>query len=163
MVAFEDETWTELLPTLWKCWYLRGKQPEVPTPGRNKRINVFITLDFARGELIWSIHRRRRSREFKYHLRKVMKYAKRTRYRRIVLILDNSPIHRSRETKKFLNRRRDFLKGFGLPKYSPNLNEVERINKGLKRDVCANVFYGNLKELEKAVRRYFRNYITKFR
>ena len=48
MVAFEDETWAELLPKLWKCWYLKGKQLEVETPGVNKRINVFITLDFRR-------------------------------------------------------------------------------------------------------------------
>jgi hypothetical protein len=66
MVAFEDETWVELLPKLWKCWYLKGKQLGVETPGINKRLNVFITLDFASGRLVYSIHRKRRSKEFKY-------------------------------------------------------------------------------------------------
>ena len=137
MVAFEDETWVELLPKLWKCWYLRGKQLEVKTPGINKRINVFITLDFGSGKLIYSIHRRRRSREFKYHLRKLMEYAKQGRFKRIVLIMDNSPVHRSVESGRFLERNSDFLKVFNLPSYSPNLNEVEPINRQLKRDVCA--------------------------
>ncbi|MCQ8897894.1 MAG: transposase [Hadesarchaea archaeon] len=79
------------------CWYLKGRQLEVETPGINKRLNVFITLDFASGQLVHSIHRRRRSREFKYHLSKVMKYAKRKGFKRVILILDNSPVHRSEE------------------------------------------------------------------
>ena len=138
MVAFEDETWVELLPKLWRCWYLKGKQLEVGTPGMNKRVNVFITLDFASGRLVYSIHRKRRSREFKYHLKKLMKYAKLEKYKRIVLIADNCPVHRSVETKRFLKGNDRSLKVFNLPSYCPNLNEVEHINRQLKRDVCAN-------------------------
>ena len=158
MVAFEDETWTELLPKLWKCWYLKGKQMEIKTPGVNKRINVFITLDFAPGKLIYSIHQKRRSREFKYHLRKLMKYAKRRRFKRIVLIVDNSPVHRSAESRRFLKRNSGFLKVFRLPRYSPNLNKVEPVNRQLKRDVCANWYHDNLKDLGKAVREYLSHY-----
>jgi len=160
MVAFEDETWAELLPILWKCWYIKGEQLEIETPGINERVNIFITLDFASGKLIYSIHRRRRSREFKYHLNKVMKYARRKEFRRIVLILDNSPVHRSVESREFLGRNRRFLKVFNLPSYSPNLNEVEGINRQLKRDVCANLYYENVKELTKVVREYFKGYDT---
>lgn len=165
MVAFEDETWTELLSKLWKCWYLKGKQLEIPTPGRNKRLNIFITLDFAADRLIYSIHRRRRSKEFKYHLRRLMNYAKRRKYRRAIVILDNSPIHRSTESRRFLKRNSNFLKIFKLPEYSPNLNEVENINRQLQRDVCANWHHANLKELGKSVRGYLKNYLNtvKFR
>lgn len=158
MVAFEDETWVELLPKLWKCWYLKGKQLEVETPGINERANVFISLDFASDRLVYSIHRRRRSREFKYHLRKLIAYAIRRRFKRVVLIMDNSPVHRSAESRKFLERNSSFLRVFNLPSYSPNLNEVERVNRRLKRDVCANVYYENLKELRKTVREYLKNY-----
>jgi hypothetical protein len=161
MVAFEDETWAELLPTLWKCWYLRGEQLRAPTPGINRRINVFITLDFATGRLIYSIHRKRRSKEFKYHIRKLMRHAKWKGYNRVIVILDNSPIHRSAESRKFLVHHRSFLKVFKLPKYSPNLNVVERINRRLKRDVCANTFFDNLKELERATRKYLRDLDSK--
>lgn len=158
MIAFEDETWVELLPKLLKCWYLEGKQLEVETPGINKRINVFITLDFASEKMIYSIHRRRRSREFKYHLNKLMRCARRRRFKRIVMIMDNSPVHRSAESKRFLKRNGRFLKVFNLPKYSPSLNEVEHINRQLKRDVCANVYHENPKELRRATSRYLENY-----
>ena len=157
MVAFEDETWTELLPKVWKCWYLRGEQLEIPTPGRNKRINIFITLNFPTGKIFYSTHRRRRSREFKYHLGKLMRQARRRRLKRVVLIIDNSPIHKSAESRKFLKKYSDFLKVFRLPKYSPNLNEVEKVNRQLQRDVCANLFHGNPKNLTKTVRNYLRN------
>ncbi len=164
MVAFEDETWAELLPKLWKCWYIKGKQLEIETPGINERINVFITLDFAGGELIYSIHQRRRSREFKYHLRKVMERARKGRFKRVILIADNSPVHRSVESRRFLRKNTGFLKVLNLPSYSPNLNEVEGVNRQLKRDVCANWHYGNLKDLGRVVREYLKNYTTvKFR
>jgi len=156
MVAFEDETWVELLPK-FKCWYLKGKQLEVETPGINKRMNVFITLDFASSKLVYSIHKRRRSREFKYHLKKLMRYAKRRRFKRIILIADNAPIHRSAESRRFLERNRRFLKVFNLPSYSPNLNEVEHINRQLKKDVCANFCHENLKDLGGAVREHLKS------
>jgi transposase len=156
MVAFEDETWVELLPKLWKCWYLKGKQLRVETPGINKRLNVFITLDFASGRLVYSIHRKRRSKEFKYHLSKVMNYAKRKKFKRIILIMDNSPVHRSEESKRFLKRNRRFLKVFNPPSYSPSLNEVENINRQIKRDVCANVCYEDIRNLSSAVRKYLK-------
>lgn len=158
MVAFEDETWVELLPKLWKCWYLKGKQLEIETPGINERLNVFITLDFAAGELIYSIHRRRRSREFKYHLRKVMERSRKRRFKRVILIVDNSPVHRSAESRRFLKKNTNFLKVFSLPPYSPSLNEVEGVNRQLKRDVCANWHYGNLKDLGRVAREYLKNY-----
>jgi hypothetical protein len=44
-----------------------------------------------------------------------------------------------------------------LPKRSPNLNPVEtRVNRNLKKGVCANHNYGTEENLVKAVRRYLR-------
>jgi len=44
-----------------------------------------------------------------------------------------------------------------LPKRSPNLNPVEtRVNRNLKKDVCANHNYGTEENLTNAVRRYLR-------
>ena len=64
----------------------------------------------------------------RFHLKKLMKYARLEKYKRIVLIADNCPVYRSVETKRFLKRNRS-LKVFNLPSYSPNLNEVEHINR----------------------------------
>ena len=57
----------------------------------------------------------------------------------------------------------NWIKDFGvltvifLPKRSPNLNPVEtRVNRNLKKDVCANHNYPTEENLTNAVRRYLR-------
>ena len=94
-----------------------------------------------------------------------MERARKRRFKRVTLIADNSPVHRSVESRRFLKKNTNFLKVFSLPPYSPNLNEVEPINRRLKRDVCANLHHENLKNLEKSVRRHLKNYLNtvKFR
>ena len=51
----------------------------------------------------------------------------------------------------------DWLTVIFLPKRSPNLNPVEtRVNRNLKKDVCANHNYVTEENLTYAVRRYLR-------
>ena len=51
----------------------------------------------------------------------------------------------------------DWLTVIFLPKHSPNLNPVEtRINRNLKKDICANHNYGLEVNLINAVRRHLR-------
>jgi hypothetical protein len=88
---------------------------------------------------LYNIRKRRRSREFKEHLNSLLTHMKRRGLKRLILIIDNATIHRSRETRRFLERHIDRISPFYLPRYSPKLNEVEgRVNRGLKRDICTN-------------------------
>ena len=139
---------------------LRGEQRQVPTPGINRRINVFVTMLWPSKKALYGIReRRRRSKEFKEHLNNLLKHAKRHGLRKLILIMNNATIHRSRETKRFLDRHADKISPFYLPRYSPQLNEVEgRINKGLKRDICTNHTYRSIGELEDAARRYLKSH-----
>jgi len=157
-VAFEDETWVELLPTLWKSWYLKGKQLEIMTPGINKRINVFITLFLGRAKTVHSLHARRTAREMIYHAKKLLKMTGKMRFKKTILFMDNTPVHRSRRFKNFIKKNRDRLKVYPLPEYSPNLNKVEKINRNIKRDVCSNRYHDNVKELKSCIRRYLKEY-----
>jgi transposase len=137
----------------------RGEQREVPTPGVNRRINVFITMLWPSRRVIYSVRGRRRSREFREHLNGLLRHMRRHRVRRLILIMDNATIHRSRETKRFLERHEDRISPFYLPRYSPQLNEVEgRVNRQLKRDLCTNHAYQNIGELGDTARRYLRNH-----
>ena len=107
---------------------------------------------------LYHIRRRRRSREFKEHLQQLLRYIKRHRLKRIILIMDNATIHRSRETMQFLEKHAEKITPFYLPKYAPRLNEVEgRVNRHLARDVCTNHNYQSIEDLEKATRKYIRN------
>jgi transposase len=70
---------------------------------------------------------------------------------------DNATFHVSRKTKQFIENQLHWLTVIFLPKRSPNLNPVEtRVNRNLKKDVCANHNYGTEKNLMYAVRRYLR-------
>jgi len=65
---------------------------------------------------------RKRRREFKDHLKSLLRHMRRHELKGLILIIDT--VHRSRETRLFLERHRE-IKPFYLPKYSPSLNEVE--------------------------------------
>jgi transposase len=135
----------------------KGEQRIILTPGVNKRINAFITILWPSKKVIYSVCRRRRSREFKRHLRNVLRRMRSHKMRRIILILDNATSHHSRETRRFLDKHSDAIGPFYLPKHSPQLNEVEgRVNRKLKRDVCTNHAYESVEEIERAARRYLR-------
>jgi transposase len=75
------------------------------------------------------------------------------------MITDNASFHVSRKTKQFIEENQsEWLTVIFLPKRSPNLNPVEtKINRNLKKDVCANHNYQTEKRLINAVRRYLRS------
>lgn len=134
----------------------KGEQRLIPTPGRNRRINVFITMLWPSKRALYSIRRRRRGLEFKEHLRSLLRHMRRHGLKRLILIMDNATIHRSQETRLFLEGHKE-LSPFYLPRYAPKLNEVEgRVNRRLKRDICTNHGYQSLEDLERDVRRYMR-------
>ena len=55
------------------------------------------------------------------------------------IVTDNASFHVSRKTKQFIENQLHWLTVIFLPKRSPNLNPVEtRINRNLKKDICAN-------------------------
>jgi transposase len=119
------------------------------SPGINQRINVFITKIFASKKIVSSLHRKRRTKELIYHVKKVMKYAKKRGLKRLILFLDNTSTRRSRQFKRFKLRNKEFLKVVALPEYSPNLNDIERINRMIQKDVASNRFWETVTELRK--------------
>jgi transposase len=92
------------------------------------------------------------------HLRGIGNYVKNNKIKRFILVTDNASFHVSKKTKQFIENQLDWLTVIFLPKHSPNLNPVEtRINRNLKKDICAKHNYGLEVNLIKAVRRYPRN------
>ena len=137
----------------------KGTQSKVPTPGVNRRINVFITLLWPGKGIRYNICKRRRAAEFKRHLQCLLRYVKRKGYRRLILITDNAKAHQCPETRAYIEKNHETLKVFYLPSYAPQLNEVEgRINRRIKHEVCANHQHKTIEELTKATRAYLRTY-----
>ncbi len=136
---------------------MKGEQQEIFHKGSNAKINAFITLLYPSDKIKFKITKSRTSTDFINHLRNIGSYIKKNKIKRFILVTDNASFHVSRRTKQFIKSQLDWLTVISLPKHSPNLNPVEtRINRNLKKDVCANHNYETEENLVKAVRRYLR-------
>jgi transposase len=69
----------------------------------------------------------------------------------VVLVLDNGPIHKSKATTKAFEERSSWLIPFWLPAYAPELNDIERDWRTLKRLHIANRVLRTENALEAAV------------
>jgi len=68
----------------------------------------------------------------------------------VVLALDNGPIHTSRATRKALAAR-PWLTVEWLPKYAPELNDIERSWRDLKRRYLAHRTFRDADALDAAI------------
>lgn len=136
---------------------MKGEQQKIYHKGSNRKINAFITLLYPSNKIKFKISKSRTSTDFIDHLRNIGSYIKKSKIKRFILVTDNASFHVSRQTKQFIDNQLDWLTVIFLPKRSPNLNLVEtRVNRNLKKDVCANHNYVTEENLVKAVRRYLR-------
>jgi transposase len=136
---------------------MKGEQQKIYHKGSNRKINAFITLLYPSNKIKFKISKSRTSADFINHLRSIGNYIKKNKIKRFILVTDNATFHVSRKTKQFIENQLHWLTVIFLPKRSPNLNPVEtRVNRNLKKDVCANHNYGTEGNLTNAVRRYLR-------
>ncbi len=69
----------------------------------------------------------------------------------IVLVLDNGPIHTSKATRTALAQRAHWLTVEGLPKYAPELNDIEGGWRDLKRHHLAHQTFTGPDDLDRAI------------
>jgi transposase len=138
---------------------MKGEQQRIYYKGSNTKINAFITLTYPSIKIKFKISKSRASNDFIDYLRSIKHYVKRNKIKRFIMATDNNAsFHVSRKTKQFIEKQSDWLTIIFLPKRSPNLNPVEtRVNRNLKKDVCANHDYETEENLIKAVRKYLRS------
>jgi len=136
---------------------MKGEQQKIYHKGSNRKINAFITLLYPSNKIKFNISKSRTSADFINHVISIRSYVKKNKIKRFILVTDNASFHVSRKTKQFIENQLHWLTVIFLPKRSPNLNPVEtRVNRNLKKDVCANHNYGTEENLTNAVRRYLR-------
>lgn len=136
---------------------IRGEQQRVLHKGSNKKINAFITLLYPSNKVKFTISKTRNSNDFINHLRRIKLYVKKRKVKRFILVIDNASFHVSKKTRQFIEKQLDWLTVLFLPTRSPNLNLVEtKVNRNLKKDVCANHNYETEENLVNTVRKYLR-------
>lgn len=72
--------------------------------------------------------------------------------KKIILILDNSPIHKSKKVKKFVEKH-PWVELFFLPPYSPEYNPIERFWLWLKQKVYGCKSFSKMEELIQKIRK----------
>jgi hypothetical protein len=55
VLLFQDEVEIHRLPALARVWAKVGTQPEVPTPGTNEKRVVYGGIDYATGQLTYTV------------------------------------------------------------------------------------------------------------
>jgi transposase len=137
-------------PALTRMWSRVGTQPEIPAPGKNEKQVVYGGVDYATGQITYTVADRKSGLYFLVFLVTLVKaYAG----RKIRLVCDNGRFHHTQAVEKWLAGHRDVLEVFWLPPYCPSLNLIERLWGHLKRTVLANVLFRTLDDLVVAFRR----------
>src|SRR3954453_19007146 len=133
-LLFGDEAEALTHPYLAHCWAARGADLRVEAPGRARKRALLGVLDHAKRELVVLTSGTKRSGDFVALLGRLGRdYAPRPGRtdRPVVLALDNGPIHTSKASRKALAAR-PWLTVEWLPKYAPELNDIERSWRDLK-------------------------------
>ncbi len=157
-LLFEDEIDLHLLPGITGCWTQRGTQRKVPTPGTNQKRDGFGAVNAVTGVITRLIRERKNSDSFCALLEMlVAAYCPGETWngQKVVLVVDNFIIHRSKATKRLLERYADRLVLCELPTYAPQLNVIELLWKYLRRKVTHNHLFESVAALVAAVDQFF--------
>jgi len=133
-------------------WMMRGEQAKVPTPGCNRKRSLFGAFEWETGRWLYEVTERKRSEEFTAFMEKLVSaYAG----RRLMVVLDNASIHKSKATSAWLGEHPS-VQLLYLPTYAGHKqNPVEKVWWRMKSQVAANRLHGDIDALVTAVHQFF--------
>ena len=132
-----------------RTWGKRGKTPIVVSTGARYAMSLISAIT-ARGHMRFMIKEKGgvNSEVFIEFLKRLMIGAK----RKIFLIVDRGPAHRSKKTKAFAESLGGKLQMFFLPPYSPDRNPDELVWKHLKADTVGRMAVSSKADFRRKVR-----------
>ncbi len=145
-VFYQDEADIDLNPRIGHGWRRRGRgqQQTVPTPGKNRKAYVAGALHAHTGRLIWTGRISKDSALFISMLEELERSYPNAK--RLVLILDNYGVHKSRLVNRWLEAHPRVELLF-QPAYHPWVNQIERLWKTMHDTVTRNHRCRTLEEL----------------
>jgi transposase len=130
----------------------RGQTPVIPSTGRRFGCNMMSAIT-NRGGLAFMIFRERFTGKVMIRfLRRLMRHAK----RKVFLILDRHPVHRSAMVTHWLEAHAARIRLFFLPGYSPELNPDEYLNQDVKSNALKRERPKDLPDMMRLARTYLR-------
>ncbi len=128
----------------------KGKTPVIPGTGQRFGCNVVSALT-NRGDLSFMVYQRGfTAAVFLRFLKRLVQQA----LRKVFVIVDRHPVHRSRAVKRWVARHGQRIRLFFLPGYSPELNPDEMVNQDVKANAVGRKRARNRPQLMRNVRRY---------
>jgi transposase len=152
-LLFGDESEALTHPYLARAWAKRGCDLRVEAPGQAKKRAMIGALDFTAHKLIVSTSTTKRSSDFIAFLSRldvIYGPCPERANKPVVFVLDNGPIHTSKVSQAALSAR-DWLTVEWLPKYAPELNDIERSWRDLKGHFLAHQTFANADHLDRAI------------
>ena len=111
-----------------RSWARRGDTPVIAGTGRRFGCNLVSTIT-NRGQLRFMVFKHQLTvRVFLKFLRRLLRQVG----RRVVPIVNEHPVHKARETARWLTSHAEQIQVHFLPPYSPELNPDELLNQDVK-------------------------------
>ena len=156
VLLFSDESEALTHPYLARAWAKRGADLRVPTPGQARKVALMGAFDWAARELVVVTSKTKRSADFITLLQALdQRFGPKpgADAKPVVIVLDNGPIHKSKAAQAALAARAHWLTVEWLPKYAPELNDIEIVWRNLKAHHLAHQTFTNEDTLEQAIHR----------
>jgi transposase len=154
VLLFGDESEALTHPYLAHAWAKKGADLRIPAPGQAAKVALLGVLDWASRTLVVHTSRTKRSTDFIALLEDLdRRYGPQPGSDRkpVVLVLDHGPIHTSKATRAALAARAHWLTIEWLPKYTPELNDIEAVWRDLKRHHLAHQTFTDADHLDRAI------------
>lgn len=115
---------------------------------------IFGALNLHNSRFYWKKAEKGVSLQFIQFLRQLRQSHRR---KKLMIILDNGPIHRSKKVKAFI-KKQDWVELFFLPPYSPEYNPIERFWQWLKQKVYGCKSFVAMEDLIQQIRKLIWHY-----
>jgi transposase len=154
VLLYGDESEALTHPYLARAWAKAGADLRIPAPGHAKKVAILGSFDHKTRELIVHTAKTKRSSDFVAHLEQLDRiYGPKPGQtaKPVVLVEDNGPIHTSKIARAALAARAHWLTIEWLPKYAPELNDIETIWRDLKAHHLAHQTFADADALDQAI------------
>ena len=160
VLHFGDESEALTHPYLTRAWARSGADLRVPAPGQAKKIAMLGALDYCTRQLIVHTSPTKRSSDFVAHLEHldaIFGPAPDRPAKPVVLVEDKGPIHARLLSQAALAARAHWLTVEWLPKYAPELNDIEAVWRDLKAHHLAHQTFTDIAALDRAIHTAVKN------
>jgi transposase len=151
VLLYGDESEVLTHPYLARAWAKAGADLRIPAPGQAKKVAMLGSLDYNTRQLIVHTSKTKCSRDFAAHLEQLDRlYGPKPGQppKPVVLVEDNGPIHTSKLSQAALAARAHWLNVEWLPKYAPELNDIETVWRDLKAHHLAHQTFADADALD---------------